>query len=150
MKELLELAIKIGTAVKKATEESVKEVGEAGLDIIVKRTRSGKTAQGPLKPLASSTIKSRQGKSLSSETSPSKSNLTETGRMLDSLEIIEKDTSDGKRVTIQADNVKDRNKTRGHARTGRRYLDFNDRDDQLLTNIVAKNIIAAINKIKIG
>jgi len=150
MNELTKLAIQIGQAVVKATRESADEIGELGKDIILKRTKAGRDAKGLLKRLRPSTIERRGRTELAGDTSPGTSNLTEKGKMLNSIEVVKKIKPKRTTLTIQADNVKDRNKTRGHARSGRKYLDFNSRDDQRLTNVVAKNIVDAINKIKIG
>lgn len=78
--------------------EIIKKMGDESIDIIFKRTRAGYGVDKPrgsiekLAPLAKSTIEARKKKSLSSKTSPGKSNLTETGSMLDNLRLdIKKD-----------------------------------------------------------
>ena len=150
MNELTKLAIQIGQAVVKATRTSADEVGKLGRQIIVDRTKKGRDAKGPLKGLKPSTIQRRQDADLAPDTSPSTSNLTESGGMLNSLVIKKKVKPKRTTVIIEANSVKNRKKTVFHSKTGRRFLDFNSRDDQRLTNVVAKNIVAAINKIKIG
>lgn len=64
-------------------------MGNRATNLIKKRTREGFGVENgqPVKfaPLAPSTIRKRQTKTLSSKTSPRTSNLTETGQMVDSL-----------------------------------------------------------------
>lgn len=71
------------------------DTAQYGAELIRERTRrgfgvpDGSNAQSRLKPLAESTKKSRRSKKkrgkLSSKTSPGKSNLTDTGQLLDAL-----------------------------------------------------------------
>lgn len=84
--------------------ESMKKYGEMAAEMIRLRTRlgSGVEREGAekqkLKPLADSTKKQRQSKKksgkLSSLTTPNRSNLTDTGQMLDSIRTLS--TSRGK------------------------------------------------------
>lgn len=74
------------------TEKMVKNAGNRAVKIIRERTRGGEGLNRkdgrqlkPLAPLTDTTIRLRSEKNLSSETSPSTSNLTESGRMLNSL-----------------------------------------------------------------
>lgn len=80
------------------TPESMRKYGQMAADIIKLRTRLGSGVssdgadKGPLKKLADSTKQKRQyladkGK-LSSDTSVGKSNLTESGQLLDSMKVI--------------------------------------------------------------
>lgn len=90
---------KILEAVIEATSEksTMEKIGEASKEQIVRRTRVGKGVDKPggksqrLKPLQPSTKTKRQiakkAGELSSVTTPAKSNLTQTGEMLDTLKV---------------------------------------------------------------
>ena len=74
------------------TEDLVKGIGKKAANTIRERTRKGfglnrKNGRElkKLAPLTETTVRLREEKSLSSETSPGKSNLTESGDMLDDL-----------------------------------------------------------------
>lgn len=72
--------------------ESMRKFGEKAADMIRLRTRLGSGVQRDgaekdrLKPLAASTKKKRAQSKLSQFTTPNRSNLTETGQLLDSVE----------------------------------------------------------------
>lgn len=88
---------KIANALKKTEQEvksikSMKDISEKAAEMVRTRVRErgmGVSKRGgsevKLAPLAASTIKQRKRKRLHQKTSPSKSNLTETGKMLDAL-----------------------------------------------------------------
>ena len=87
---------KIGKKLQRAANKissrsAMKNLAEDGVELIRKRVRAGrgvKTAGGvekKFKRLAKSTIESRRRKRLHPKTSPGKSNLTETGQMIDSM-----------------------------------------------------------------
>lgn len=86
------IAAKIKEFEKKIqTPEVMKDIGYEATRRIVVRTRLGygvESEGGPrqkLAPLKDSTVKSRRKKPLSSLTSPKRSNLTETGQLLDMI-----------------------------------------------------------------
>jgi len=76
----------------KAKDAVAEVAARTGVELIRKRTRQGfgvasnYNSKYKLKPLSASYIEYRKTINLSSETSPSKSNLTKTGTMLDSLD----------------------------------------------------------------
>ena len=88
----MDIETPLNNFLKQVTSRSVlTKVAEEVRTLIVRRTRKGfgvRVFGGDavkLKPLAASTISRRKRIQLSSKTSPGKSNLTETGEMLDSL-----------------------------------------------------------------
>ena len=91
---------------KSALEKALQKISELLRNQIKTRTRLGygvddNGTQSKLKPLAKSTIKSRESKRLSSETSPSTSNLTESGDMLDGMTARVSQYTNGTRIEIQ-------------------------------------------------
>lgn len=91
---------KVEKSVQETTKrESMRRVALLAIELIVKRTRSGKGVppkrgrSGPnpnerkLKPLSKSYIEQRKKANLDTTTSPRKSNLTFSGRMLRSMRI---------------------------------------------------------------
>jgi len=95
--ELSKLIEKLGGDIKETLRDKrvLNEIGEEAVDDIVKRTRLGYGVEkngdkkGKLKPLSESYKEQRKEERkegrLSTATSPSKSNLTRTGAMLDDL-----------------------------------------------------------------
>ena len=83
----------LGVAV---TKKQMQDLGEFARDLIVKRTRLGYGVPDELKEkarlaaLAPSYIKQRKQMNLASTTRPGRSNLTQTGQMLESLKVIVK------------------------------------------------------------
>lgn len=76
-----------------ASAPQCKALGEEAIRLIVKRTRLGYgvTTQGikqPLKKLSPGYIKFRKKQNLSEFTTPSRSNLTFTGQLLDSMRVM--------------------------------------------------------------
>jgi hypothetical protein len=109
------------------------EIGKAAADNIKLRTRLGKAAATKggkaekLKPLSERYIAKRKEMKakgdLYSETTPSKSNLTKTGAMLNSLQ--HKVTGASVEVTVDPDQ---REKVKGNARLGRTFLNVTNLD----------------------
>ena len=99
LKRRLEIEIKALTA-KINEPGNVRIIADEATRRIVTRTRLGYGVPGPeqtrqkLSPLKESTVKARKKKTLSPNTSPKRSNLTDTGKMLDSItwRIIGRDT----------------------------------------------------------
>jgi hypothetical protein len=84
------------------SKKEMREIGDIIADLVRTRTRLGfgvnavGTPKVPLKPLAESTKKARRrNRNLSPLTSPSKSNLTQTGALLESLSVIESSLREG-------------------------------------------------------
>jgi hypothetical protein len=106
---------------KKLNDISLKQQMEDVPKIIKERTREGFGISGgegrkkKLKELAESTIKSRRSKKLSSETTPSTSNLTETGKLLDGIKV---KSSNKKTVQI----VSGREDVRDYIEKDRKFL----------------------------
>lgn len=76
-----------------SSKDSLEEIGAEVVEMVKKRTQlgygvedTGKTKK-KLTKLEDSTIKSRKQKNLSGMTEPKKSNLTETGDMLDDIKV---------------------------------------------------------------
>lgn len=76
-----------------SSKDSLKEIGEEVVSMVKKRTQLGYGVaesgadKKKLEPLEPSTVKSRKTKQLSGMTAPKKSNLTETGDMLDDIKV---------------------------------------------------------------
>jgi len=90
-KDLAGIKINLENTIKKIQKRQNMEVlAKEGAELIKKRTRLGKGVdpngnQTKLTKLAKSTVKQRKKKDLSSLTSPGKSNLTQSGKMLDGI-----------------------------------------------------------------
>ena len=78
---------KYGSTIKKITNEATRETGEMALDLLYLRTKSGQGTNGDLKSLSKSyrEFRERWSSFLADDTSPSESNLTATGQLLDAL-----------------------------------------------------------------
>lgn len=78
---------KYGKRIKEITKEVTKDTGEMAYDLLYIRTKSGFGTNGPLKALSPSYVDFRKRWSafLADDTSPSESNLTATGQLLDAL-----------------------------------------------------------------
>lgn len=76
-----------------SSKESLQEIGDEVVSIVKKRTQLGYGVEDSgsdkkkLTPLEPSTVESRKRKQLSGMTAPKKSNLTETGDMLDDIKV---------------------------------------------------------------
>lgn len=78
---------KYGKRIKEITKEVTKDTGEMAYDLLYLRTKAGEGTNGPLKALSPSYVDFRKRWSafLADDTSPSESNLTATGQLLDAL-----------------------------------------------------------------
>jgi len=153
----LDKAIRTGMTRPRMT----KEVAETVKRQVKDNTRAGfgiqKKSRAPLKKLKPGTVRRRQTKNLSGETNPSKSNLTETGKMLDTLEAnvtgrtvstkvvntSKIEIAEVKVATSQESKAKRHNKDR-------RFMDITKNDETKIAEIVAGEIARQINKINIG
>lgn len=150
----------VQAALELATSAAVKrEIAEDFAEQIRQRTRKGKgvsKAGGPennLKKLLPSTIAARKRKAkkgdLHPETSPSKSNLTDTGQMLDSLkgrainDLIELSFS-GKRKKSAVTNSE---VAVYQEATGRRFFNLSNLDIKRLTNIMSDKLTRAVDRV---
>lgn len=134
------------------TKEFYEELGSTAVERIKTRTRLGKgvSKRGgqaeTLKPLAPTYIEDRQylkqkGK-LSSKTTPSRSNLTKTGAMLDAT--THKATNKEAVVTVVGEEEK--RKVKENADLGRIYLNLSDLDIQALTKITERRVTEVIKR----
>jgi len=93
MRELTDIATKVARIIfdTARNKEVLREAGETAKKIIFDRTKAGigvkNKKRAPLGKLAQSTVRRRRLKDLASDTTPGKSNFTETGRTLDNLEV---------------------------------------------------------------
>lgn len=120
------------TVKESMSNESMVEVGKFSIGLIVKRTRLGYGVnknlgdRSKLKPLSAKYIEQRKKSRLNQFTKPSRSNLTRTGQMLDSLSF--KVTGPGK-ITIEPTGNRDdgkRNKdiAKYNAQRGRVFINL--------------------------
>lgn len=141
-------------AITKAVEETMsqkllQDIGDDFVEQIKIRTRLGngldKNEGEPskLKPLSKDYVKYRKSKNdLSEFTKPSKSNLTLTGEMLDSLEA--KVTED--KITISFSNQFSKYKARWNEESGRSFLAISRVQIERLKNSLEKKITELLKK----
>lgn len=94
-KKIKDLEIVLNDAIKETVDRgTMKKLGEYAAEKIKKRTRlgysvakDGGTKKG-LNKLAGTTIKRRRASTLHGDTAPTKSNLTMTGQLLDSIQVV--------------------------------------------------------------
>lgn len=129
---------------EKVAEETAKEVKA--------RTKRGRGVENnggkvsKLKPLKESTKRRRRrlkaAGNLSDETTPGKSNLTQKGDMINSVE--------GKGRRLEADikvtGRKNRTKAEKHTETGRAFMNLSKREISKAVNIIEEDIINDIKK----
>ena len=125
-------------------------IGEFAVRQVKRRTKRGlgvnnKTLE-PLKELKSSTVKTRRalkknGK-LSSDTTPDKSNLTQSGNMLNDLQWEDK----GRSVEINFKTSKSNEKAENN-NDKRQFMDLSKQEEEEVANIVARQIAAALKNI---
>jgi hypothetical protein len=124
---------------------------------VKKRTRSGKgsTPQGNetnLKPLSPSYIKARQKMNLSPDTSPSKSNLTKSGDMLDDITANVKASNDKINITIGFNSAKERKKA-GYVSDERPFMNLTKAEEKQLADateqVAYEEALKAIKNIKV-
>ena len=133
-----------------SSRETMKEVAEYLVEEIPRRTRAGLGVSGKGKPaknfkkLAPITVENRkEDPALSSKTTPSTSNLTHTGKMVDSINY--KATTGKAIVKLQKPQA---TKAKKNIELGRRFMEVSDKDLDKITDIIGKNIEAEINKLK--
>lgn len=78
---------KYGKEITEITREVTKETGSMAYDLLFLRTKAGQGTNGPLKELSKSYVdfRKRWSSFLADDTSPSESNLTATGQLLDAM-----------------------------------------------------------------
>ena len=124
-----------------ATKEFMKYVGDQIASDIKKRTKLGygvATEGGPqekLKPLSDNYKKYRKGK-VASDTSPSKSNLTFSGDMLNDLVVTVTDT----KATIDLGSELSRNKEKWQREQGRVFFNISKTQISMLTSLIKKKL----------
>lgn len=140
-------------AIDEVTDKrNMDELGESLVKDIKKRTKVGVGADKPggsskkLKKLADSTKKSRRAKKskglLSGSTTPAKSNLIETGDMVDSIHHAAKDGL----ITIDVDNDQV-DKVEYNADNGREFLYLGKGQVKAVEKDLEKQLIAELKKL---
>jgi hypothetical protein len=147
MGKLKNLLVQMGQIVTNATDDKTIKAAMAieSVKLIVDRTKSGFGVKNEkavkLKPLKRSTIERRKRSQLAGDTSPSKSNLTETGNMLDSVTY----RTNKKGYTIF---VKDDNKKVAGVSEDRPFLGLTDKDQDRLAEILDTELLKLLSKLK--
>lgn len=150
-RESLKIWDRLVTLIERATVDNNALKQDLGREVIKQvsaRTRRGigvvKKVAKPFKPLKGNTIRKRRslqkrGK-LSPETSPTKSNMTESGELVKSLR--EDVIPTGVNVTLEGTE----NKRKARNNPDRILMDVTKEEEQALTNMVAKEIVKALKK----
>jgi uncharacterized spore protein YtfJ len=135
-----------------ARKEFLETVGQEMRDRIKTRTRLGKGVEAkgatasPLKKLSPGYQERRtrlkEAGELSTKTTPKKSNLTKTGRMIDSVKY--QVTSDNK-VEIFVSSDQER-KVKANADLGRKFLNFSDLDQKRISDLIKQRIREVLRK----
>lgn len=140
---------KISASISKFFSKSnMKDIAEKGAELIKSRTRSGKGVdvsggeERALKPLARSTVERRRRKNLHPSTSPGKSNLTESGKMLDSIQGTV-DSANNPRIEIAG--AKNRKKA-SEVQGDRPFLNLSKKEIDTLKDEIKKKLIAEIRR----
>jgi hypothetical protein len=133
-------------------KETFDGIGKITSQSIKNRTRLGKgvsQSEGSLeqlKPLADSTKKIRTSKKksgkLSSQTAPAKSNLTETGQMLDSI----KYQSSATEVRIYIEGSDNQKKATDQANQGRKFMNLSKSEVNEVLRFLQNKIKDSFNK----
>lgn len=128
------------------------KIGSETVPVVKKRTRRGFGVNKDgdkavkLKGISESTKKQRrrlkkQGK-LNSETTPAKSNLTRSGKMIDSLDYV----ASTNEVTISPKGDNNKDKAAGQENQGRSFLNLSKGEIKNIEDIIAEKINNDINK----
>lgn len=162
---------KYGVRVKKTLNEVAKIAAEKTMNDVIKRTKEGKGTKGTLDSLSKGYIdfRTRWEAFLSEDTSPSKSNLTATGQLLQALyyrfvgprffiKVNTKNRDQGlggtdKLIEIKKTNKKGKTKTVGYKshlnndqvreyteKAGREFLALSDKEKEDLRKFVADQL----------
>jgi hypothetical protein len=134
------------------SKDTFNEIGKMTADQIKTRTRLGKgvpQSEGPfqqLKPLSSATIgirtdKKKKGK-LNPLTTPKKSNLTETGELLDSLKYQSSNTE----VRIYIEGPENQKKANDQVAQGRKFMNLSKTEVREIIKYLQKKIEDSFNK----
>ena len=122
---------------------NMKALADQMKDDIYKRTKLGygvnKTseAQSKLKPLQNSTKKARKSMDLDGSTTPSKSNLTQSGTMLNDL----KSDSEQNGFKISLGTVESQDKAKWNQDKGRTFMNLSKSQILVITNFLKKKIV---------
>ena len=139
----------LNAIIEAATDRNtMREVSSDMAENIKNRTRDGlgvnKSGQEvPLKSLRPSTVTKRRQKKLHISTTPETSNLTETGRMLDSLEGISPRAKEG---IVRPSTQSNRRKTEEVQKIGFRYFKASLKEQNAAAKLIQKKIDDAIRK----
>lgn len=136
-KDFKSLFKSINKKVDELTNKSgMDEVGEEAVDMVKKRTRLGYGADGRKKEklgkLSEGYQKQRKKKKLSKSTSPSKSNLTNTGKMLDDLTHTSQDES----TTIEFNTQESLKKAEWVTKGGRPFMSLTAQEKKRITKFL--------------
>lgn len=150
--ELDTLVKRLRDLVESATSGSAqlkKAIGKLVIDTVQKRTKDGfgvskNKSKQQLKPLSTKTVKTREylrtkGK-LSSETSPNKSNLVQSGDMINDLTF----TVGTDSVTVELNSEDSKFKAKNQK--DREFMNLTKEEEQAITNLVAGSIVSALKK----
>lgn len=134
------------------SEKNLEKIAQDIVDQIVLRTKLGKgvsQAEGPEKPLEKlSTSYKKQRKSLQSKgklhetTTPTRSNLTQTGEMLDSIRY----KINGEEITIYIEGEFNNKKANWQVDQKRSFLNISSVQKKRLINLINTQIQAAFKK----
>lgn len=148
-----DLKKKVDSALREVlSKDTFNEIGKLTSDQIKTRTRLGKgvpESEGAfqtLKPLADATInirtdKKKKGK-LSSLTTPKRSNLTETGELLDSLKYQSTNTE----VRIYIEGPQNQKKANDQVAQGRKFMNLSKTEVREIIKYLQKKIEDSFNK----
>lgn len=136
--------------IQKEVEKDFIDVGEEAVELIKKRTRLGYGVEDQgksktkLKRLSPEYIDQRKRKKPTGPSTPAKSNLTDSGDMLDALEAKEKQ---GNKVEIGFKNSKEEKKAK-YVSEDRPFNNLSKAEVKQLQKKIEKSLQDAINKIK--
>lgn len=148
-----DLKKKVDTALREVlNKETFNEIGALTSEQIKTRTRLGKGVEQnegpfkPLKPLSPATQNIRQAKKksgkLSALTTPKRSNLTETGELLDSIKYESKDTE----VRIYIEGSNNQKKAIDQVGQGRKFMNLSKTEIREVIKYLQKKIEDSFNK----
>jgi len=144
-----DLQIKLKNLLAETSNKALyEELGKTAASMVKERTRKGKGVSNPkgnlenLKALSPKYIKRRQKmRNLSQETSPSKSNLTKKGEMLDNIK--SKATNDQATVFIDG---KKNNDAAKYGQKDRPFMNLSSAEYNKLVNFIKEKIKTGIKK----
>lgn len=148
MNELRKVISAIVDIVKDTKEDIKTPLGELGRRMIKERTRQGRGVKNgqeiSLEELLPSTKEIRRKyKKLSPETSPSKSNLTESGKLLDNMTL--RETKNGVTIGTQRGS-RNRDKAK-YVQEKRPFMEFSEKEENKLAGFVTGALLKRLKKL---